>query len=45
MHLMHKLLSMDTRLYMTVDKVINRLIKPSEALQEPLRSPLKAFNG
>ena len=44
-HLMHESLPMDARVYMTVGKVINHLIKPSEVLQEPLRPPLKASNG
>jgi len=45
MHLMHEPLLTDAHVYMTVGKVINHLIKPSEALQEPLRPPLKASNG
>ena len=45
MHLMQELLPIDARVCMTVDKVIDRLIKPSEALQEPLRPPLKASNS
>lgn len=45
MHLMHAPLPMDTRIYMTISKIINHLIKPSKVLQEPLRPPLKASNG
>ena len=45
MHLMHQPLPMDTCVYMTIGKIINHLIKPSEVLQEPLRPPLKASNG
>ena len=44
-HLMHEPLPTDARIYMTVGKVINHFIKPLEALQEPLRPPLKASNG
>ena len=43
-HLMHEPLPTDAHVYMIVGKVINHLIKPSEALQESLKPPLKASN-
>ena len=44
-HLMHESLPMDAQVNMIIGKIINYLIKPPEALQEPLRTPLKAFNS
>lgn len=44
-HLMYELLPMDARVYMIIGKIVNHLIKPPEALQEPLRTPLKASNS